>query len=104
MYCLRSHVVKSNDYEYNTHMNALARTTVPVESDWRRRLVKPVVPAGEGVAKPLSLRVPEKLISRIDAVAKETGNARTETLLHLVRWALDEYDRQRAEEREAGKK
>lgn len=79
-------------------MNALARTAVPDESGWRRRLVKPVVPEGEGVAKPMSLRVPEKLIERIDTVAKETGNARTETLLHLVRWALDEYDAQRAAE------
>lgn len=79
-------------------MNALAQRPLAVESEWRRRLVKPVVPEGEGVAKPMSLRVPEKLIERIDAVAKATGNARTETLLHLVRWALDEYEAQRAAE------
>lgn len=60
--------------------------------------MKPVVPAGEGLAQPMSLRVPKKLIERIDAVAKATGNPRTETLLHLVRWALDEYERQREEE------
>lgn len=52
----------------------------------------------------MSLRVPKKLTERIDAVAKATGNPRTETLLHLVRWALDEYDRQRAEEAERPKK
>ena len=62
--------------------------------------MKPVVPEGEGVAKPLSLRVPEKLIERIDAVAKATGNPRTDTIMHLLRWALDEYARQRAEETE----
>lgn len=61
--------------------------------------MRPVVPEGEGVAKPLSLRVPERLIERIDAVAKATGNPRTDTIMHLLRWALDEYDRQRAEEK-----
>jgi metal-responsive CopG/Arc/MetJ family transcriptional regulator len=58
--------------------------------------MNPVVPEGEGVASPLSLRIPEKLVKRVDAVAKATGNSRTETILHLMRWALDEYDRQRA--------
>lgn len=62
--------------------------------------MKPVVPEGEGVARPLSLRVPERLIERIDAVAKATGNPRTDTIMHLLRWALDEYGRQRAEESE----
>lgn len=66
--------------------------------------MKPVVPEGEGIAQPMSLRVPKKLVERIDAVAKATGNPRTETLLHLVRWALDEYDSQRAEEAEAEKR
>ena len=48
----------------------------------------------------MSLRVPERLIERIDAVAKATGNPRTDTIMHLLRWALDEYARQRAEEAE----
>lgn len=60
--------------------------------------MNPVVPEGEGVASPLSLRIPEKVLRRIDAVAKATGNPRSETMLHLMRWALDEYERQRAEE------
>ena len=100
VYRLRSDVVNRIDYEYNTAMNALARLPLGGEGEWRRRLVKPVVPEGEGVAKPLSLRVPEKLIERIDAVAKATGNPRTDTIMHLLRWALDEYARQRAEETE----
>ena len=65
--------------------------------------MKPVVPEGEGVAQPVSLRIPERLIERLDAVAKATGNPRTETILHLVRWALDEYDAQRAAEKVAKK-
>lgn len=81
-------------------MNALARTPQPVNTDWRRRLVKPVVPEGEGPGVPLSVRYPKGLLVRIDACAKDTGNSRTETLLHLLRWALDEYETQRAAEKE----
>ena len=69
--------------------------------DWRSRLVKPVVPPGEGPGIPLSIRYPKQLISRIDACAKATGNNRTETIMHLLRWALDEFDAQRAKERDA---
>lgn len=47
---------------------------------------------------PLSLRFPAKLLARLDAVAKVTGHPRTDVILHLVRWGLDEYERQRAEE------
>lgn len=47
---------------------------------------------------PLSLRFPQKLLARLDAVAKVTGHPRTDVILHLVRWGLDEYERQRAEE------
>lgn len=59
----------------------------------------PVIPVGEGHGKPLSIRFPLALLKRIDAAAKATGNNRTETILHLLRWALDEYERQRANER-----
>jgi metal-responsive CopG/Arc/MetJ family transcriptional regulator len=44
------------------------------------------------------MRYPKLLLQRVDAVAKETGNPRTETILHLIRWALDEYDKERSEE------
>jgi metal-responsive CopG/Arc/MetJ family transcriptional regulator len=47
---------------------------------------------------PLSLRFPAKLLARLDAVAKATKHPRTDVILHLVRWGLDEYERQRAEE------
>lgn len=65
---------------------------------WREALVKPVVPQGEGPTSPLSVKFPEKLIERLDEVAKATGNTRSSVILHLVRWGLDEYERQRAEE------
>ena len=67
---------------------------------WRDALVKPIVPLGEGKTSPLSIRFSEALMRRLDAVAKVTGNNRSETVLHLVRWALDEYGRQRAAEKE----
>lgn len=62
-------------------------------SDWRRWLLNPVVPEGEGEAKPLSIAFPEKMIERIDRIAKETGNSRSDTVRHLLRWAMDAYDK-----------
>lgn len=58
----------------------------------------PVVPDGEGDAKPLSIRFPEGLKRRIDEVAKKTGNDRSTTILHMVRYALKEWDRREAED------
>lgn len=55
-----------------------------------------VVPKGEGKGVPTSFRVPEKLLARIDACADETGNDRTDTILHLIRWALSKYEEERA--------
>ncbi len=61
---------------------------------WRNQLVNRIVPEGEGKpSDPVSLRIPEKLLKRLDACASATGNARYETILHLLRWALDEYER-----------
>lgn len=60
--------------------------------DWRKHLVEKVVPEGEGIGHPLSVRYPEKLLARIDACAEETGNSRTDAILHLLRWALDRYE------------
>lgn len=77
-----------------------------LETVWRRWLVKPVVPEGEGGSTvQIGIRTPEKLLASIDEIAKETGNDRTSTVLHLVRWAIDEYRKQRALETEGpGKK
>ncbi len=71
------------------------------ETNWRQVLVKPVIPPGEGPTRPLSIRFPDALLKRVDAAAKTSGNDRSTTVLHLVRWALDEYDRQRAAEKAA---
>ncbi len=58
----------------------------------------PIIPKGEGPGKPLSFRVPEAMLKRIDKVAKETRNSRSETVLHLLRWAVDAYEKSRADE------
>ena len=70
-----------------------------LNTEWRRWLVEPVIPEGEGPGKPLSLRVPEQLLKRIDVVAKETRNSRTDAVLHLLRWALSKYESEREAER-----
>lgn len=53
----------------------------------------------EGSLEVLTLKVPVKLKARIDAAAKQTGNNRTQTMLALMRWALDQFEKQREEER-----
>lgn len=58
----------------------------------------------EGELEVLTFKVPKKLKARIDAAAKETGNNRTQTMLSLMRWALDEYDAQRSDEKKGGAK
>lgn len=60
--------------------------------NWRNWLVQPIVPKGEGEVKPLSIAFPKALLTRIDRVAKETNNNRSDTIRHLLRWALDAYD------------
>ena len=65
--------------------------------------MRPVVPESEGPSEPLSIRFPVGLKRRVDAVAEETGNDRTNTILHLIRWALDEYERQQLEEKRRSK-
>lgn len=79
----------------------MAIASRPWESarNWREALVSPVVPPSEGPSRVLSLRVPQRVLERVDAVAEDTGHDRTATVLHLLRWALDEYDRQRATEK-----
>lgn len=54
--------------------------------------MSPIIPPGEGVAKPLSMRYPEQLLKRIDAIAKETRHTRTDTIMHLLRWAVTRYE------------
>lgn len=67
-------------------------------SDWRRYLLQPIVPKGEGGVKPLSIAFPKALLTRIDKVSKETNNSRSDTIRHLLRWALDAYDKGRSAE------
>lgn len=52
-----------------------------------------VVPEGEGKAsEAVTLRLPKKLLERVEKCAKETDNNRTDAILHLLRWALSQYE------------
>lgn len=52
-----------------------------------------VVPDGEGKAsEAITLRLPSKLLARVEKCAKETANTRTDAMLHLMRWALNQYE------------
>lgn len=58
----------------------------------------------EGPLEMLTIKVPKKLKERIDAAAKETGNNRSQTMLSLIRWSLDQFEKQRADEKKLSKK
>lgn len=61
----------------------------------------PIVPKGEeGDTRPLSVAFPRSMLARIDKIAKATSNNRSDTIRHLLRWALDAYDKARAAEQE----
>lgn len=85
------------------------RMTEPVMSwhsalNWRHALVHPIIPGGEGETTPVSARISLKLLKEIDAIAKETTNSRTDTILHMLRWAVSEYRRQRETEQADAKR
>lgn len=72
-------------------------------TSWRKAMLIPQG-WGEREEKPRSTRWPRGLMERVEKIANETGHDYTTALFHLVTWALDEYDRQRAEEKKGGKK
>lgn len=52
-----------------------------------------VVPEGEGpLSEAITVRMPKKLLERVTRCAKGTENNRSDTILHLLRWALDAYE------------
>lgn len=60
-----------------------------------------IIPQGEEVVEqPITWRPTKQLLKRIEAAAKATGNNRSDVISHLVRWALDEFEHQQAEERQ----
>jgi hypothetical protein len=69
-------------------------------SEWRKYLMSPIIPPGEGrpSSSPMSLRIPEVLKKRIERMARETKNTKHDTVLHMLRWAADAYDKAREEE------
>lgn len=64
---------------------------------WREAMLIPQG-FGEREEKPRSTRWPKGLAERIERVGEETGHDFTPALFHLVAWALDEYESQRATE------
>lgn len=42
---------------------------------------------------PTSLRIPDEMLKRLDVAARSTGNTRSETVLSLLKWALEKYEK-----------
>lgn len=60
----------------------------------------PIVPKGEeGDSRPLSIAFPREMLVRIDRIKKATNNSRSAVIKHLLRWALEAYDKLREEEK-----
>lgn len=60
----------------------------------------PIVPRGEeGDTTPLSIAFPRSMLARIDKIKKATNNSRSAVIKHLLRWALDAYDKLREDEK-----
>lgn len=62
-----------------------------------------VFPEDEGELVLVALKMPEKFRERLDACAVSIGKNRTQTMLALMRWALDQVAAQRATEPEVKK-
>lgn len=59
-------------------------------------LVAPVLPpkeTGEKIAQ-TPLRLPASILARVDEIAEDEDYSRNEVLVHFVRWALGEYERE----------
>ena len=67
----------------------------PRRTHWRDAMLIPQG-WGEREEKPRSTRWPKSLMARVEKVAKESGHDYTTAMFHLLKWALDEYDAQRA--------
>jgi hypothetical protein len=67
--------------------------------NWREAL--PMIPKGFGEREDhtRSQRWPQDLAKRVEKIAAETQQDFTTALFHLVKWACDEYDQQRAAEK-----
>lgn len=86
----------------DTGSTAAARAEPTQRKHWSEAMK--IIPEGWGERedKPRSTRWPKAIMKRVEAVAKETGHDYTTALFHLIKWALDEYERQRAAERSQG--
>lgn len=62
----------------------------------RSYLMSDVVPEGEGNKKPIPVGIPEKLLLRLDACAKATGNSRTDVILSILRHGLAQWESEQA--------
>lgn len=51
-------------------------------------------PVGTGPAEPTSIRIPESLLKEIDAAAKEMDLSRSEAILQMLRWSVDQHERE----------
>lgn len=67
-------------------MRALVRATA---SEVR---LSEILPPAEGKTKQVSLRIPEKLLERIERISKSTGHERAEVCIHFLRWATQEWE------------
>lgn len=67
------------------------------------RVVPPPVETSP-TSQTVSFKWPFELIAEVDVVARETGHNRTQTVIHLLRYAIREYKLEREAAKKAGRK
>lgn len=52
-----------------------------------------IIPEGEGpLSQAITIRMPKKLLERIEKATRDTGNTRSDTILHLLRWGISAHE------------
>jgi hypothetical protein len=60
-------------------------------------------PKEEGTLEPAAFRLPKSLIKELDEIAEESNWSKNQVVIHFLRWARDEYRKERAAEAAAKK-
>lgn len=53
----------------------------------------------EGKPEPTSIRIGDKLLARLDAIAAARGYSRSEAILAIIRWGVRELEKEQPKKR-----
>jgi len=62
-----------------------------------------ILPPFEGPAVPTSIRVPKKLLERLDEISRRSELTRSEVIVHILRWGCEQAESQLASDEKRAK-